>query len=222
MFLLIDKPGGMTSHGVVDVVRKITGEKRVGHGGTLDPLATGILIVGVGRESTKKLGGVSLGKDKTYRATIVLGEEKDTDDAEGKTISVDPKKIKEMDLNKVLSKFRGEIVQTPPNFSAVKIEGKKAYEISRSGGRPKIEPRKVTIHLIKLLSFSYPEFEIECRVTSGTYIRSLARDIGKSLGTFGYIKKLRRTAVGEIEIKDCVLLEKLTPENWNSLARHDL
>jgi len=211
MFLLIDKPKGITSHGVVDEVRKITGERRVGHAGTLDPNATGLLIVGVGREATRKLGEVAENTKKTYEGEIFLGEERDTDDSEGVVIAKAkgflPPSFAE--IKKVLGQFVGEQEQTPPAYSALKIKGKKAYELARAGKKVELKPRKIIIHSIKLLNYQYPLLIIRTTVSSGTYIRALARDIGKRLGCGGYLKELRRTSIGEFSVVNAVKLENL-------------
>ncbi len=211
MFLLIDKPKGITSHDVVDKVRKVTGEKKVGHAGTLDPNATGLLIVGVGRESTKKLGKIAKDTKKTYEAEIFLGEERNTDDVEGVVIS----KAKgflppgENEIEKIVASFEGEQMQTPPVYSALKIKGKKAYELARKGKEVKLKPRKVVIYSIKLVSYKFPILEIETTVSSGTYIRALARDIGKKLSSGAYLKNLRRTRIGKFDIKKAKKLEEV-------------
>jgi len=218
MLLLIDKPKGITSHDVVSRVRKITGEKRVGHAGTLDPNATGLLIVGVGRESTKKLGFYSQNVKKIYNADVVLGEERDTDDPEGKVTFID-KKLAKIPLSKiksVLKDFEGDQEQIPPIYSAIRIRGKKAYEIAREGKKVNMPPRQITIHSIKLLKYSFPLLKLKITCSSGTYIRSLARDLGEALGTKSYLKNLRRTAVGAANIKNSIKLENLD-ENWKDL-----
>lgn len=216
MFLLIDKPKGLTSHDVVDSVRKITGEKKVGHAGTLDPNATGLLIIGVGKGATKKLGQIAKKTRKKYKAEIFLGEEKNTDDSQGVTIS----KAKgflppaEREVRLILATFLGEQEQTPPAFSAVKIKGEKAYELARKGKDVHLVPRKIKVYSIKLLSYKYPILKIEAVVSGGTYVRALARDIGKSLGCGAYLKSLRRTNIGIYSLKDAVSLDKLGEKNW--------
>ncbi len=231
MLLQIDKPKGMTSHDVVDRVRKITGVKKVGHGGTLDPNATGLLIIGVTREGTKQLGEFTKGKDKEYVAEIILGEERDTGDVEGKIVEEietpyrvrgshvtnslqdDKTGIKSLpDLSSVLAvlkSFEGKQEQVPPAHSAIKIKGKKAYELVRKGKVVELKPRKVTIYSIELLDYDFPVLKIDTTVSSGTYIRSLARDIGRKLGTYGYLNELRRTRVGEYKIEDAIELEEV-------------
>lgn len=200
-FLLIDKPKGVSSHDVVDYIRKETGEKRVGHGGTLDPNATGLLIVGVGRAVTKKLGSISKDTRKTYIAEVILGEQRDTDDAEGRLVGPKNNRIPEIsEIEKTLSSFIGESQQMPPSYSAIKIKGKKAYQMARKGQKVALEPRSVNIYSIKLLGYKYPRLSFECEVSSGTYIRSLARDIGMSLGAGGFLNNLRRTKIGNYDV----------------------
>lgn len=209
MLLLIDKPKGMTSHDVIDYVRQKTGERRVGHGGTLDPNATGLLIVGVGRQSTKKLSQFNTQKDKVYEAEIILGQERDTDDIEGGVVKESDYQPKLAEIKKVLAKFNGEINQLPPAYSAIKIRGKKAYELARAGKRPKLKPRKVHIKKIKILGYTYPRLRLEFEVGSGTYIRALARDIGRALGTYAYLANLRRTQVGEYSVTEAMKLRQI-------------
>ncbi|HHD92011.1 MAG TPA: tRNA pseudouridine(55) synthase TruB [Candidatus Portnoybacteria bacterium] len=202
MFLLINKPIGITSHDVVDQLRKITGIKKIGHAGTLDPLASGLLIVGIGRESTKQLNKF-LKLPKVYQSKIFLGQERDTDDAEGKIISekknCPPPSIEV--IKKTLTNFIGQQQQIPPQFSAIKLKGKKAYQLARQGKNPKLSPRQVTISEIKLLSYQFPYLEIEVKCSSGTYIRALARDIGRVLNCGAYSADLRRTAIGDFKLK---------------------
>ena len=231
MYLLIDKPKGITSHDVIDRVRKITGVRRTGHAGTLDPNATGLLIVGVGRESTKELW-TKFGKmDKTYVAEITLGEERETDDSVGKirnsnieirngsakltilSSSMDKSQFSKSQMLKTLNLFLGEQMQTPPVYSAIKSGGKKAYEEARKGKVLKVEPRKVTIYSIKLLEYEYPLLKIESKVSSGTYIRALARDIGRKLGCGAYLSNLRRIKIGEYKVENSVKLDELTEDN---------
>lgn len=212
MFLLIDKPKGVTSHDVINSVRKITGVKRVGHAGTLDPNASGLLIVGVGRESTKLLWTKFAALKKTYLAEIHLGEERDTDDIEGKVIpssSDSVNNISLVKLKKSLSKFIGEQLQTPPFYSAIKIKGKNAYKSARSGNYIELKPRKVNVYSLILKDYKFPLLKIEVRVSSGTYIRSLARDIGRDLGCGAFLVNLRRTDIGKYSVDDAAKIKDL-------------
>lgn len=217
-FLLIDKPKGITSHDVVDRIREITGEKRVGHSGTLDPLATGLLVIGVERGSTKKLGQIS-GRDKTYEAELILGEERETLDAEGSMTSVyNGQKPTFQKIKQALRYFEGEYEQLPPKFSAIKIKGKKAYELARMGKKVTLKPRKVKIYKIGFISYEYPSLKIETTVSSGTYVRSLARDIGKYLGTGAFLNNLRRISIGKYKLESSTSLDKLKKNNWKDFV----
>ncbi len=205
----------MTSADVVAIVKKTLlrqgfGEARkTGHGGTLDPNATGLLIIGTGND-TKKLGEITKNTTKTYEAEVFLGETRDTEDVEGKITSKNEDIIPTMDqVNTVIMSFIGEIEQIPPTFSAIKHNGKKAYELARKGIEQKMEPRKVTIYKIDLISYKYPVLKFSCEVSSGTYIRSLARDIGEKLSTGAYLNELRRTQVGEYLVQKAVNLSEL-------------
>lgn len=205
--LLINKPKGPTSHDIVDEVRKITGIKKVGHAGTLDPFAEGLLIILVGRPETKQQS-TFMGMDKEYEATFILGEERDTGDITGEPVesqhtSVDNAvPVTEQELQAVLEKFTGEMEQIPSTYSAKKIKGKKAYELAREGKEVKLKPKKVTIYKLELLSYSWPEVKIRVKVSSGTYIRALARDIGRELKTGAYVSELKRTSIGEYSLED--------------------
>ncbi|MDX1535259.1 MAG: tRNA pseudouridine(55) synthase TruB [Candidatus Spechtbacterales bacterium] len=205
--LLINKPKGPTSHDIVDEVRKITGIKKVGHAGTLDPFAEGLLIILVGRPETKQQS-TFIGMDKEYEATFILGEERDTGDITGEPVesqhtSVDNAvPVTEQELQAVLEKFTGEMEQIPSTYSAKKIKGKKAYELAREGKEVKLKPKKVTIYKLELLSYSWPEVKIRVKVSSGTYIRALARDIGRELKTGAYVSELKRTSIGEYSLED--------------------
>lgn len=225
-FLLIDKPAGITSHDVVDRVRKVTGERTVGHAGTLDPFATGLLIVGVGRESTKHLN-TFLGMGKTYEAMVRLGESSTTGDPEGEIASVGGSDVTIEAFETAMKSLTGDILQIPPMHSAIKIGGKKLYELARKGIEIERPARAVTISRFTLqnaqdgnpsiaLPFNLP-VTIDC--SSGTYIRAIARDLGEKLGTAGYLTQLRRTAIGEYLVHDAVKLNDLTKENWVTLAK---
>lgn len=209
-FLLIDKPTGMTSHDVVNRIRRITGERRVGHAGTLDPFATGLLIVGVGRGATREMQKL-VGLDKTYESVFVLGASSTTDDPEGDI--VDAPLAKEF-TPEDLTPFTGEIEQIPPSYSAIKIGGKKMYEAARAGKPLQAEPRNVTIYSFTLLEKSEREetpnlIPVHIHCSSGTYIRALARDLGAALGGGGYVRELRRTSIGPFQVKDAHTLEAL-------------
>lgn len=197
------KPKGPTSHDIVDKVRKLTGEKTVGHAGTLDPLASGILVVGVGREATKRLHE-AVGAEKEYIADIIFGAESTTDDAEGeKTPIVSTAEPSEAQIKAALQNFKGEIMQLPPQYSALKVGGKTAYSLARKGKVAPLEPRKVLIKEIEILEYRWPHLKIRVITGPGVYIRALARDLGRTLKVGGYLSDLERTRVGEFTKENC-------------------
>ncbi|KKQ80417.1 MAG: tRNA pseudouridine synthase B [Parcubacteria group bacterium GW2011_GWC2_38_7] len=203
------KPKGPSSFSMIYQLRKIFNIKKIGHAGTLDPLADGVLVVAVGRDATKQLTGL-IQKEKEYIATIKLGVTSTTDDEEGeKTEQVVGKQPTIDQIQAVLKEFLGEIDQVPPIFSALKIKGKPAYKYARAGKELKMEARKVLINEIELIKYSWPELVIRVDCGSGVYIRSLARDIGVKLGVGGYMSDLTRTRVGEFTLDKCRRLEEL-------------
>lgn len=222
--LLVDKPSGWTSFDVVNYVRKIVaveeGKKpkncKVGHTGTLDPLATGLLVLLVGKDYTRRAGELSK-HDKTYEVTMKLGETSTTGDDEGEKTPVDSHIPDETEVFAALQKFTGQIMQTPPMYSAIKINGQKAYDLARKGREVKLEARPVTIYDIRDVSYDYPFISFTCDVSSGTYIRSLAADIGAVLGTGAFLTVLRRTNVGEFGIASSIDVKQVTPE---TLQKH--
>lgn len=215
--LVVDKPVGMTSHDVVQVIRNGTGLRRAGHTGTLDPRASGVLVILVG--PAVRLSEYVSASDKRYQAIIRLGGTTDTYDADGKfTPSTDPSNITEAQFEEALKTFIGEIEQTPPPYSAVKVQGRKAYEMARKGEEVDLEPRKITVHHLEVLEWTPPEVVIDVHCSSGTYVRSLANDLGKKLGCGAYLVGLRRTKSGRFTLRDSVPLRKLqeafTAGNW--------
>ena len=210
--LLIDKPAGMTSFGVVARVRRILSERagkkvKVGHTGTLDPFATGLLILCVGKETKNAMSYTKL--DKTYEATILLGKTSTTGDPEGEISQVSDKLPTKESVHDVLGYFVGEITQTPPVYSAIKVNGQRAYSLARQGRSVEIPERQVKIYSLELLDYDYPELKIKARVSSGTYIRSLAEDIGKALNTGAYCVQLRRTSVADWSVDQSQKLKAL-------------
>jgi tRNA pseudouridine55 synthase len=217
--LLIDKPQGWTSF---DVVAKLRGMRRtalkaqgvtptkrqlrVGHAGTLDPFATGLLVILLG-DATKR-SDEFLKQDKTYEATITLGATSSTGDPEGELTAVSQAVPSEADVKAALNKFTGQITQTPPIYSAIKINGQRAYKLARKGHEVEIPTRQVTIHSLDLIGYEYPELRIRTHVSSGTYIRSLAQDIGNELGVGAYCSELRRTVIGALRIEDSTGVEQ--------------
>lgn len=210
-FLIINKPTGITSHDVVARVRKALGEDRVGHGGTLDPLATGVLIVGVGRDATKHLGVFSTDTEKVYRAVIHLGATSDTDDAEGMVteseFTTPPKKA---DVIAALKPFRGTIQQKPPMYSAANVGGQRAYELARQGKTINLGTHEVEISDLHIEKYDWPRLIIEVTCSSGTYIRSLARDIGEALKVGGYLEELTRTRVAKARLEQTIELDQVS------------
>ncbi|TRZ80107.1 tRNA pseudouridine(55) synthase TruB [bacterium] len=216
-FLLINKPAGPTSHDIVDKLRTITGIRKIGHAGTLDPFAEGLLVVLIGREATKKQSDF-LKKDKEYIATLFLGDETDTYDKTGKIVNKHSGQLPTKDqIKKVLKKFKGEILQTPPIYSAKKIKGKKAYELARKGKEVSLKPSKINIKKLELLRYNVPCLVLCVMCSAGTYIRSLAHDIGRELGCGAYLEKLIRIKSGKFDLKDAIDLDKLTSKNWQKL-----
>ena len=216
MILNIYKPKGITSFGVVKKVRKIVGEKKVGHGGTLDPFAEGVLIIGTGSD-TKELKRIT-DTDKTYTASIELGKTTNTLDPEGDVI--EKKKIprlSEPKINKVLESFLGESMQTPPMFSAKKIDGAKLYELARKNIFVDREPTQINISYINLINFNETNIIFSVSCSKGTYIRVLGKEIAEKLGSVGYLNSLIRTRVGEYLIDDSVPLDQFTL-SWKSYA----
>ena len=213
MVVAIYKPKGPTSHDIINQVRKLTGERRVGHAGTLDTLASGVLVIGIGREATKKLGEI-VAKEKEYLAVIRLGMTSTTDDEEGvKTATKYEKdvKIRKSDVTAILAQFTGRIMQTPPAYSAIKIKGQKAYALARRGKTPALKPRPVEIKSIKLLSYRWPNLKLRVVTGPGVYIRALARDIGEHVGVGGYLADLVRTRVGDFTLHRAARLIELPP-----------
>ena len=209
--VVVDKPGGMTSHDVVARVRRLAGTRKVGHAGTLDPMATGVLVLGVNR-ATRLLGHLML-TEKSYDATIRLGVTTTTDDAEGEVVSTTATDdLDEAEVRRVLAGFVGEIDQVPSAVSAIKVGGKRAYQRVREGEQVELQSRRVTIHALTVLEVSGPDVRISVRCSSGTYIRAIARDAGAGLGVGGHLTALRRTAVGEFGLDRAHTLDELADE----------
>jgi len=205
----IYKPKGPTSNDMVQLVKRKLGVKKVGHAGTLDPLATGVLVIGVGREATRQLAQI-VKKEKEYIAKIKFGENSTTDDEEGKKVKIKIAKIPTTSQVKaVVEQFQGNILQLPPIYSAVKIKGKKAYKLARAGEKVELKHRQVEIKKIKILNYQWPYLKLQVITGPGVYIRALARDIGEKLGVGGYLADLERVRVGDFTKNDVILLEKI-------------
>ena len=203
---LINKPRGRSSFSIVAQVRRLSGIKKVGHAGTLDPEAEGLLVVLLGKEYTKQAEKYSK-LDKTYEFEVKLGEVSTTDDEEGDKTEVSGLKPTKAEIIKALSNYEGEIEQTPPVYSAIKIDGQRAYKRARNGEEVEMPTRKVIIKSIELLDYKYPFASIKADVSSGTYIRSLARSIGEDLKTGAYCTKIVRTRVGEFSLDDALAVD---------------
>ncbi len=207
--LNIYKQKNLTSHDVVAAVRRASGVRRVGHAGTLDPLATGVLVVCLG-SATRVIEEIQ-NAPKTYRAVVGLGRSTDTYDAEGRvTAERDPSAVTRAQIAAALEQFQGDILQKPPMYSAVRHQGKRLYELARSGQEVERSPRPVTVHRIDLLSWAPPELALELEVSKGTYIRAIAHELGDALDIGGYLADLERTAVGRFVIGDAQPLDRVT------------
>lgn len=214
--LIIDKPADMTSFGVVARVRRVLSEQngtktKVGHTGTLDPFATGLMILCIGKETKNAMSYTKM--DKVYEATIRLGQTSSTGDPEGEVTDISNKQPSSDDIENALKAFTGEIKQRPPIFSALKINGQRAYHLARQGKEVEIPERMVNIYSLDLIDYSYPELKIRTHVSSGTYIRSLATDIGQMLGTGAYCTQLRRTKIADWDIGQAQTLASLGVTN---------
>ncbi|MBI3624189.1 tRNA pseudouridine(55) synthase TruB [Candidatus Saccharibacteria bacterium] len=215
-YLLIDKPKGWTSFDIVARIRAVlkragVNRPKVGHSGTLDPLATGLLVILVGTYTKRAAELTKL--DKTYEVTMKLGQTSSTGDEEGQKTVLLSKRPSQTAVEAAIKLFRGEIEQTPPIYSAVQIDGQRAYKLARAGKEVKIQPRKVKIHSIKLTDYNYPEIQFVTNVSSGTYIRSLVEDIGKKLHTGAYTSELCRTQIGLFKLNEAVKIESLASDH---------
>jgi tRNA pseudouridine55 synthase len=212
--VIVDKPGGLTSHDVVARIRRLAGTKRVGHAGTLDPMATGVLVVGV-EKATRLLGYLTL-TEKRYDATIRLGQSSSTDDAEGElTQTASATGLTTETITKAIAELTGEIQQVPPAVSAIKVDGQRAYKLTRAGAAPELKPRPVTVYEFTVTAIrptgdgDLLDVDATVRCSSGTYIRALARDLGDKLGTGGHLTALRRTRVGDYGLDAAQTLDQL-------------
>lgn len=218
--LLVNKPKGWTSFDVVAKVRGIVksaakaqghvGKIKVGHTGTLDPMATGLLVLAVGKY-TKKVPELTK-QNKTYQAEVTLGATSTTDDAEGAITKLQHARPDEAEVTSILLQFVGEIQQIPPQFSAIKVGGVRAYASARKGNEVVLQPRTVHVYSIANIVYSYPTVRFTCHVGSGTYIRSIARDLGKNLGTGAYMSALHRTEVGAFTIAQAISIDSLSSD----------
>jgi tRNA pseudouridine55 synthase len=208
-WVVLDKPAGITSTQAVAQIRRIFNAQKAGHAGTLDPLATGILAIALG-EATKTVPYVQ-DAAKIYRFTATWGESRDSDDAEGKVIGTSDARPARADIEAMLPRFTGALTQTPPAYSAIKIQGERAYDLARKGEDVALEPRQVQVYEARLVEVETDRAVFEILCGKGTYVRSWVRDIAVALGTLGYVSQLRRTRIGGFLEKDAVGLETLTP-----------
>ncbi len=218
--LLVDKPPDWTSFDAVNYVRRVVAEAegkkprqvKVGHTGTLDPFATGLLVLLVGKDYTRRAAELSK-LDKTYEVTMKLGETSTTGDPEGEISAVSAKIPTKAEVQAALAGFEGEIQQVPPAYSAIKIDGRRAYQLARAGQEVVIQPRKIKINSLKLTAYDYPEVKFTADVASGTYIRTLAEDIGQAVRTGAYTTALRRTRVGDYQVAGAAAPKSLSSSN---------
>ena len=215
-FLLVDKPLGKSSFWPIKVLRRITGVARIGHAGTLDPFATGLLVIGVGRTATRLLGTLT-GHDKEYIADAVFGATSDTQDVTGTVVPFpNATRPSEADVRAALEALVGEHYQLPPMFSAKQINGVRLYDLARAGQVVERQPRLIKIHEIELLSYEYPRLIFRVSCGAGTYVRTLAYDLGEKLGCGAYLDGLRRTRSGNFTVPAAWPLDDFTKENWGS------
>ena len=213
--VIVDKPQGWTSQDVTARLRRVFGTRRIGHGGTLDPMATGVLPVFVGR-ATRAVEFFEHA-EKTYETVLLLGKKTDTQDVTGTVLEERAVDVTKSQVEEVLTRFRGEIMQVPPMYSALKVNGQKLYELARKGKQVERQPRPVTVYELTVLSFENNRLSLRVCCSKGTYIRTLCEDIGEALGCLGCMEALRRTQAGEYRLEDAVALEDLlessTPES---------
>jgi tRNA pseudouridine55 synthase len=227
--LLVDKPVNWTSFDVVNYVRRLVaqleGKKpklvKVGHSGTLDPFATGLLVLMIGKDFTRRAPELSK-LDKSYEVTMKLGFTSTTDDTEGEIQPLSSIIPSESEIEAVLRKFTGQIKQLPPIYSAIKVNGQRAYKLARAGKQVEMEPRLVNISDTHLISYNYPKVKLIADVSSGTYIRSLVKDIGKTLETGAYTEELRRLSVGKFKLDNAVKVDDINPQTIADLLKEDL
>ncbi|MDX2160440.1 MAG: tRNA pseudouridine(55) synthase TruB [bacterium] len=218
-FLNIDKPLGLTSHDVVARIRRVLKLKKVGHAGTLDPLASGVLVICVG--GATRLSDYVMHSTKRYRARIHFGVTTTTYDAEGETVARAPADhLTESDIHAILPRFQGDIDQIPPMYSAIKQDGRKLYDLARSGVEIERPPRHITIHALDVIAWSPPEVVIDVTCSAGTYIRSLAFDMGQALGVGAHLSGLVRTRSGSFALEDAITLDALAASPAPELCLH--
>jgi tRNA pseudouridine55 synthase len=216
-FLIINKKSGPSSHDVISELRRITGIRKIGHAGTLDPFASGVLICAVSREATKRIRKF-VEMEKEYKAEIFLGAKSDTYDRTGKIsdMKINPDHLDQEFVEKIVKDFIGKQKQLPPMYSAVKVRGKKLYELAREGKTSLRPPTDIEIFDIEILAYEFPKLNLKVKCSSGTYIRSLAFDIGEKLKCGAYLNELSRTKIGEFKAEDAIKIRDLTEDNWRN------
>ncbi len=220
-WIVLDKPSGLTSAAAVAAVRRITGAAKAGHGGTLDPIATGVLPIALG-EATKTVAWAIEGR-KLYRFTVRWGEARDTDDSEGVVTGTSPVRPGSAEIERVLPRFTGTLLQRPPAYSAIKVAGERAYALAREGAPPALEPRPVEIESLRLVEIPDPDHaDFAAWVGRGAYVRALARDLGAALGTCAHVVGLRRHAVGRFRLEQAISLDKLAELGHSAMASEHL
>lgn len=217
--LLIDKPSSISSFDIIRRLRRQTNVRKIGHAGTLDPFATGLMIMLLG-SATKQAGHFS-GLDKTYLAEMTLGATSATGDREGEKTPVSGRQPTLQGVTAALKRFEGDIMQTPPAYSAIKVNGVRAYKLARQGKTITMPPREVTVYEIKLLDYDYPVVRFEANVSSGTYVRTLAQDIGEELKTGAYLSELQRTRIGDFAVAQAHALDSVDSTNFIAKLRAD-
>lgn len=214
--LNVNKPAGRSSRDVVNVVQRLAGKNKVGHAGTLDPLATGVLVLCLG-PATRLIEYVQR-MPKSYRGKFLLGRSSPTEDVEGEVTLLSGANIPtRAEIDRAAAALTGEIQQRPPAFSALKVGGKRAYDLARAGQQVELKPRAVTVYGLEVVEYSYPELTLDIRCSGGTYVRSLGRDLAESVGSAAVMSKLSRTAIGPFCVDSAVSLESLTRENLTAL-----
>ena len=216
--LIVDKEKDMTSHDVVHLVRKRFGIKKVGHAGTLDPNATGVLVVLLGKAT--KLSGTFLNQDKEYEGVMVLGETTDSGDVDGRLTGTREVNVSPDDIERVAEKFQGEIYQKPPMYSAKRINGKRLYKLARKGVKVERKPHKVEVKSLKITGVDLPRVTFRVLCGKGTYVRQLAEDIGEELGCGAHLAELRRTGSGDFSVKQAVPVAELKKMEKEALEKH--
>lgn len=216
--LIVDKPSGLTSHDVVDFIRRRFKIKKVGHAGTLDPVATGVLVILIGRAT--KLSSQLMEDDKEYEATLRLGISTDSGDSMGKVVfRAEEVDVKRGDVERILKRFLGEVLQTPPMVSALKYKGKRLYELARRGLQVPRKPRKIHIYKLEITKFEPPNVDLHLVVSKGTYVRTLCSDVGEILGCGGHASRMQRLRSGNFSIADSVTIDRLKEISREELGK---